>query len=172
MNYLPQEIEKKILDYDDNYTHMFICKSWFNVIKEKYNIKKELATTLWKEIDGFKEQLEDENVTIATKHPLRRSYNDYYSIDYEHFTIDSLLKRLIYKKPMHIYFYTGDINNTHIFQWDYNDYLQFKRLKVKIRKILNKVLKYKVKLHRKNYKYVLNGIDLTSRFDYFEFIMW
>ena len=169
MNYIPQEIEKKILDYDDDYKHMFICKSWFNVIKEKYNIKKELAMILWKEIDNYKKNLNDNNVSIATKHPLRRSNGVLQ--DFELFTINTIFKRLVYKKPIHIYFYTADIANEPE-KWDYNEYLQFKILKKNVKKILNKVLKYKVRLHCKNYKYILNEINEFSRFDYFEFIMW
>ena len=171
MNYIPQEIERKILDYDDNYKHMFICKSWFNVIKKKYNIKKELATSLWKEIDDVNKNLKnnDDTIKIFTAH-----FNKYNRVGYKKhipYTIDYLLKMLIHKIPMHLYCYRiveGEI----IEEWDYNDYLQFKILKKNINKILNKVLKYKVRLHSKNYKYIINEINEYTRFDYFEFIMW
>tara|TARA_B110000008_G_C16780917_1_gene488625 strand:+ start:345 stop:842 length:498 start_codon:yes stop_codon:yes gene_type:complete len=165
MNYIPQEIERKILEYDDDYKHMFICKSWFNVIKEKYNIKKELATTLYKELGDFNKN--DNNTKILTAH-----FNKYYPIQrYIPYTIDYLLKRLLHKIPMHLYCYRmvgGEI----IEEWDYNEYLQFKILKKNVNKILNKVLKYKVRLHSKNYKYTLQTPNEFKKFSYFELIMW
>ena len=171
MNYIPQEIERKILDYDDDYKHMFICKSWFNVIKEKYNIKKELATTLYKELDDFNKN--DNTTKILTAH-----FNKYYTKlgalkmhHYIPYSIDYLLKRLLHKMPMHLYCYRivgGEI----IEEWDYNDYLQFKILKKNVNKILNKVLKYKVRLHSKNYKYTYHIPNEFTKFSYFELIMW
>lgn len=168
MNNIPREIERKILDYYDNYKHMFVCKGWFNVIKEKYNIKEELATTLWKKIEDFKKNLNDNTgIHIATKHPLPRGID----VDFV-FTINNILKWLIYKKAIHIYFYTTGYPGADRPLWNYNDYLQFKILRKNVKKILNKVLKYKVRLHCKNYKYIFNEINEFSTFDYFEFIMW
>lgn len=172
MNNLPEAIEQKILlEYINDFQHLFVCKSWYNSIFNKIKMMKEQAENIYYVIDKFI----NKNIGVVFNAIPASTDMTNFNRNLIYYNKTMMIRKFIQERLIHLIMYKKIYNQ----DWNREEYIKFKKLKNIIKTILNKKsiynnYKYRIKLHKRTNGYSISSEEdnLHTLYENFEILFW